>query len=319
MDKIKFAIIGAGWRSNYYIRIAKQHSTELEICGILVRDQEKADKLSKELGLFVTTSEKMIEDTNPDFIVVSVSRPSITTVSLNWKRKGYLVLCETPVANSKDDLDAIAADHSEGKLMVAEQYMYYPTYKKIIDICKSEKLGDILIANVSVAHEYHGLSVIRKILGEEPTAKYTMAAQSYTMPVTKTGDRFHIYNDGEIINKTRTFVAINYEDGKVGMYDFDSEQYHSLIRHNYIKITGTRGEIMNERCWYLDEHNNLVEIKLTEDFQKVQEQKDEDEAGIYELLKIAKQVTLGNSDILDDNISNGIADAKMTLEMLHTL
>ena len=36
-------------------------------------------------------------------------------------------------------------------------------------------------------------------------------------------------------------------------YDFDSEQYRSPIRKNYVKIQGCKGELVNNSVFYLDD------------------------------------------------------------------
>ncbi len=47
---------------------------------------------------------------------------------------------------------------------------------------------------------------------------------------------------GEIVNKDRIRLDIEFESGKVGFYDFSSVQYHSLIRSTGYRIQGTKGK-----------------------------------------------------------------------------
>ncbi len=320
-----FAIIGSGWRARFYLRIAASDSNDLSVCGVLCRTKEKAEAIEKDFGVFTTFSEQDIIDKEPDFIVVSVNKASIYAVSKHWRELGFTVLCETPVGLTDEELQSVLK--FDGKpLLVAEQYQYYPTYKKMIELAESGRLGEINSADVSAAHEYHGISLIRNILGEKPEASYRMLVTKYNFPVTKTGDRYFVYNDGEIINKPRVKAFIEFEDGKIATYDFDSEQYHSLIRHNNIKITGTRGELINEKIWYLDENNNGHEELLFSDIMSVRSEGvpegilSEDELAIQELLEktylvsqIASGVNLPDKAFIlawaCENLKGAVADA----------
>lgn len=319
----EFAVIGSGWRARYYLRIAASAVNDFHVSGVLCRSQEKADTLATEFGVFTTCAEQEIVDRNPDFIVVCVTKSSIAEVALYWRKKGFTVLCETPAGLTEKDL-AYATEKLKYPLLVAEQYPYYETYKKMIEVVNSGKLGTVNAVDVSLAHEYHGASLIRHLLQESPEAGYKLLARQYELPVTKTCDRYHIYEDGEIVKKVRTKAMLEFEDGKIATYDFDSEQYRSLIRHNNIKITGTRGELINEKLWYLDDENKGKEEQIFPDIQVVRAKGEngvlsEDERAILELLEhvycvsraIKDESTPEREQILawaEENMKNAIAD-----------
>ena len=46
MKKIKFAVIGSGWRAQFYIRIAKAVPDMFELTDVLIRDKIKGEKFS---------------------------------------------------------------------------------------------------------------------------------------------------------------------------------------------------------------------------------------------------------------------------------
>ena len=48
MGKYHFIIIGSGWRSLYYVRIAKAMPDILRLDAMYCRTQEKADKMAEE-------------------------------------------------------------------------------------------------------------------------------------------------------------------------------------------------------------------------------------------------------------------------------
>lgn len=322
MKQISFAVVGSGWRSRFFLRIAAYYNDKYRVTGLLCRSKEKADAFSKEYNIPATTDEKDIITSNPDFIVVAVSRPAVKEVSDYWRSKGYTVLCETPAGNTREDLtDIYNTQADKGPLVVAEQYRYYPIYKSIIDTVKEGKIGEPLTAYVSLAHEYHGASLLRLFLSESCGTPYKMQVKKYDLPVTKTGDRFNIYTDGEILKKSKVIAHIEFADGKIATYDFESEQYHSLIRHNMVKITGTRGEIINEKLWYLDKENvgheellfnNLQSIRWDPDSKEISE----DEIAIETLMENTYKVSKKDETALEwqqDNLLNALADAYFTI------
>lgn len=327
MGKIRFAIIGSGWRASFYIRIAKYYSEKYELVGVLCRSKEKAKLISSEYNVPAVTDENRIRSEEPAFIVVCVNKTSIAEVSAYWRRLGYTVLCETPAGLKVEDLLEIYSTRLEGgRLIVAEQYCYYPTYRKIIETANSGKIGAVISAYVSLAHEYHGASLIRAMLNEDVSSKMRIRSRSYDFPVTKTKDRYHAYHDGEIIIQKRVLVNIEFEDGKIAEYDFDSQQYRSPIRSNAVRITGTRGEIAGEKLYYLDEDNNPVKEILFADLQDAikatqEGMLSEDEIAIEYLLECTYRVSQGEEKWLkwqDINLRNALQDAYTMLIMQET-
>ena len=71
MKPLSFIIVGSGWRSLFYVRIAKQFPQLFELKYMLCRTQEKADRIAAEHGITATTSEKLCEQAKPDFVVIA--------------------------------------------------------------------------------------------------------------------------------------------------------------------------------------------------------------------------------------------------------
>lgn len=260
MGKYRFIIVGSGWRSLFYVRIAKALSHHFELCAMLCRTQEKAERLATEHGIHTTVSIEECVEMKPDFVVVAVNKASIAYVSKEWLERDFTVLCETPAALEPEALHELWTLHEQGaKLAVAEQYMYYPEYYAVSQALKKNLIGDPYCAVVSLAHEYHGASLIRNFLKEEMTP-FQVTGKTFTFPTVETVSRYEQFTDGRIADKKRTTAIFEFEDGKVGIYDFDSEQYRSPIRHNYLNIRGARGEIKDDKIYFLNK-DNLPECK----------------------------------------------------------
>lgn len=265
MQKIRFVIVGSGWRALYYVRIAKALPDMFELCAMYCRKEEKAKKLAEEYQIHTTTSIEECEKYAPDFVVVVVNKTSIAEVSIEWMKRGFPVICETPAGLDIQTLNGLWKMQQLGyKLIVAEQYTRYPEYRGIFEIIKQKKIGEPDCLNISLAHEYHAASLMRTFLQIPVEESFCVSAKTYEFPTVETLTRYESYKDGRVANKKRTVATFEFRSGKTVFYDFDSEQYRSPIRKNTVKLQGRRGEIIDNKVYYLDEKNEACaeEIKI---------------------------------------------------------
>ncbi len=255
MEKIKFIIIGSGWRSLYYVRIAKALPEKFELCGMYCRTQEKADKIAFEHDIHTTVSLEECISFKPDFVVVAVNKASIYAVTKEWLERGFPVLCETPPSLNLSELRDLWEMHENGaKLQVAEQYFLYPSYAGKLAILDTDILGEPYNVTISAVHDYHATSMIRKILHTD-CENVTIYGKKYMFPVVETLTRNAELFDGRIAEKERCRLTFEFESGKIAFYDFAPIQYRSTIRSSSINVQGSRGEMANETVRYLDENN----------------------------------------------------------------
>ncbi len=235
---IKFGIIGAGWRSEFYLRIASLVPEKFSVSGIFIRNSEKRKEFSKKYNVTIFDNLEDLLKTDFDFIISCVNKNSINETAQMLADKGIAVLTETP----------IMVDNLKGKIQVAEQFHLMPrnqAYKKIID---SGILGEVHQVQLSCCHDYHAASLIRFFLDikDEIPTKTTI-----TLP-----DKIYRYNSRQGIteptevNSTEKIIILDFGN-KTAIYDFNFEQYFSDIRASRIVIKGTKGEIINNTCTYL--------------------------------------------------------------------
>ena len=259
---IRFAVIGSGWRSLFYVRIARALPDMFELTALLCRGQEKADRIQNEYGIHTTTSEDEIIASKPDFVVSAVNKSSMSDVVRYWVAKGIPVLSETPAGLDIDTLKAIRQDVENGaRIQVAEQYFLYPSIKAVIDECKSGTIGEPVSLTISAMHDYHAASVIRRML-DTGLEDVTVTGKTFSMKVTDTRTRYEVLTEGRVVEKEEKHLVMEYADGKTAFYDFMSDQYRSPIRNRYINLRGTRGEIINDTVYYLDKDNLAACKKL---------------------------------------------------------
>jgi len=263
LKKVKYVVVGSGWRSLYYVRIAKALPERFEMCAMLCRTREKSEKMAETYGIYTTTSTEECMEMNPDFVVVVVSKPDIAKVSMEWLERGFTVLCETPASLDTDTLKELWNMHMKGKkLVVAEQYTRYPVYESMLKVLETGIIGEPDCLNISLAHEYHGASLIRAFLHQSVDVQFTVRAKTYEFPTVETLSRYERFSDGRIADKKRTVATFEFSDGKVAFYDFDSEQYRSPIRKNYVRLQGCSGEMINDEFYYLDKDYNSGKARL---------------------------------------------------------
>ena len=235
---IKYGIIGAGWRSEFYLRIAHLYPDIFSVSGIYIRNSNKREEFSKNYNIPISNKLEDLLKSDFDFIVSCVNKDSINETAQMLTDKGIAVLTETPVST----------DTLNGKIQVAEQFHFMPrnqAYKKIID---SGILGEVHQVQLSCCHDYHAASLIRFFLNinnEIPTKTTVTLPDKVTRYNSRAG---HI--EPVMVDSEQKITVLNFGN-KTAIYDFNFEQYFSDIRASRIVIRGTKGEIINNTCTYL--------------------------------------------------------------------
>lgn len=236
---IKYGIIGAGWRSEFYLRIAELLPKEFSVSGIYIRNSEKQKEFADKHNVKIFSSFEELLKTDFDFIVSCVNKDNISEMIKTLAAKDIPVLTETPVTDGS----------LKGRVQVSEQFHFMPrnqAYKKIIE---SGILGEVHSVRLSCCHDYHAASLIRFFLDagfEEPE----ITSISLTDPVTRYNSRAGYLKSPAVIPAEEKIKIFKFKD-KTAIYDFSFEQYFSDIRSSQIIIRGTNGEIVNNTCTYL--------------------------------------------------------------------
>ncbi|MFI3173280.1 MAG: Gfo/Idh/MocA family oxidoreductase [Eubacteriales bacterium] len=264
MTRIKFGIIGSGWRAEFYIRIAKALPEVFEMTSVLIRDYEKGVEFSNKFDVPVVNVLEELCETEPEFVVLSIKRGIISEYLPRLFEKQMPVLCETPPGESVEALERVwnSSKKHDAKIQVAEQYFAQPLYASWLKAIHDGKLGEVQNINISALHGYHGISIIRRILGLE-YENCTVIGKRYWFDITETFGRGGMVFDGEIKKGSRDRLTLEFENGKVAYFDFsDPAQYHSFIRTRQLGIQGTRGEIDDMSIRYLTSENLPVTQEL---------------------------------------------------------
>ena len=260
---VRFAMVGGGWRAGFFLRVAEQLPARFQVTGLLVRDAERRERLQQRWGVrAVGTVDELLTGTDPDFAVVSVTRASAPTVIAEVTSYGLPVLTETPPGADVDALVALhALERAGARIQVAEQYHLQPLLSAQLQLARSGALGRVSFAHASVAHDYHGISLLRRALGigfEDAVIRGREFRSALVAGPDRNGDPVAERS----VEAVQTIAEIDFGD-RLGVYDFSTEQYFSWIRTRELLIRGDRGEVRGPDVRYLQDVQTPVQTEIT--------------------------------------------------------
>jgi predicted dehydrogenase len=262
MAPIRFGILGGGWRAEFFIRVAQALPDRFEVSRVMLRDPAKAQAFAARLKVETCTSiDDLVRGDAGQFVVLSV--PCINHPQLlgDLADRKMPVLCETPAARDTPAMEAVyALTRRHLRAQIAEQLHLRPMHAARIDIARSGLLGNVTQAQVAVAHGYHGISLIRRLLGitfEDVTITARRSMSSIVAGPGRQGPP-----TAEATENVMQEIAWMDFGGKLGVFDFAGSQYFSYIRGTRMLVQGDRGEICNDELRYLQDFRTPIHTKL---------------------------------------------------------
>ena len=241
------AVIGAGWRAQFFIRLAKMMPEKFELVGVVARREDVRSALNLEFGVQTFSSvSQLLSHKKPDFAVSSVSWDANPGIVDELVKAGVHVLSETPPAPTFEALQELWKQvGSSGMVQVAEQYLFLPGHAARLAITESGAIGKIGSVEISSTHGYHAVSIMRGFLkpGFEPT---TITARQFEAPLVDPLARAGWNDDLSPKNAKTTISLIDFGAGKSGLYNFVDNQWHNQLRHRRIVVRGSRGELVDD-------------------------------------------------------------------------
>ena len=258
---ITFGIVGGAWRAEFFFRIAQALPERFQIAGCVTRTQATRSRIERLWGIRTLGVISELAELRPAFVVTSVPWAASAPIILELASRGVAVLAETPPAQ---DLDAMVnlwkALPRNARIQVAEQYQFQPLHAARLALTKSGLLGEIHEVQISVAHGYHGVSLIRKHLGigfDNAIVRAIGFKSSIVAGPNRAGPPAE-----ERKTLTTQVIATLEFDGNLAVFDFVADQYFSWIRAHRVLVRGDRGEINNLDVRYLMNFKTPVEIPL---------------------------------------------------------
>jgi hypothetical protein len=255
---VRFGIVGSGWRSEFFLRIAEALPERFAVSGLVTRSAETAQSLEARWRIRTyPTPEDLVARERPEFVVVSVPWPILPGMTEKLVSLGVPVLSETPPA---PDLEGLVQLYERvagrGIVQVAEQYHRSPLLSAQIAVAHSGRLGRVSQVQIAQCHDYHGISVMRRALGVGAD-EVRISASSFESPLLQGPEREGDPVDEGYVTAHQTLARFDFGD-RLGLYDFAPEQYFSWIRGNRLLVRGDRGEIENLEVRYAKDHRTPV-------------------------------------------------------------
>lgn len=149
---------------------------------------------------------------------------------------------------------------NNSRVQVAEQYAFQPLHAARLAFARSGKLGDISQVQISVAHGYHGIALIRKFLnvGYE---KAVIRAFEFKSPLTAGPDRSGPPSQEKQIESNQVIAYLQFGD-RLAVFDFTADQYFSWIRSSRLLVRGERGEINHLDASYLSDFRRPIRVRF---------------------------------------------------------
>ncbi len=259
---LSYVIVGSGYRAEYFGRIARTYP-DLFQAMYLCRSEEKAALMKARTGCEASVSLDACLSFRPDFAVIAVDRAHVADAAFEWLDRGFPVMTETPVGDTPEKLcDLWRRGQAGAKIVCLEQYHRVPILAAGLEAVGQGLIGDVSSVYISLMHDYHAASMIRRTLNAAPETPYTLRGIRQTQPVTESDSRYGAILDGRASQAQRDMVHVSFASGQEAIYDFCPVQYRSFIRSRHITARGSRGEWSDTQVLYLDGENRPQRLAL---------------------------------------------------------
>lgn len=247
---VRFAVVGAGWRSRFFLRLAAMAPERLECVSALVRRPSSADALSREFGVPTATSLDELLRSGPEVVAPLVGWAQMPGLIRELVAAGARVLAETPPAPDPDSLRALWNDvGATGLVQVAEQYPLVPTHAARLAALADSPIGTPSWAHLSSTHGYHAVALLRRYLspdGAALAAPVTVTARSRPAALLQPLGRDGWEASPAVVPGETTLATLAFADGPTGVYEFTSNQWHNPLLSRRLLVRGTRGELVDD-------------------------------------------------------------------------
>ena len=164
MNTKKLVVLGLGQRGNIYASYAKKYPEKFDLVAIIEADEKRREYAKAEYPrakIFNHYQDFLKEKMEADIVAVATQDEDHKEHSIAMMKAGYDLLLEKPIANNKEDCDAIyeASKEYGRKVVVCHVLRYTPFYSTVKRIIDSGKLGEIITVhaseNVGYYHQAH--------------------------------------------------------------------------------------------------------------------------------------------------------------------
>lgn len=263
LPPVRIGVVGSGWRTKNFVRIAAAAPAHLQVSGIVTRSAQRGAEVEAEWGIQTYRSmAELLEAYRPDYVTASVPWPETPRVVEEAVGHGVHVLAETPPAPDVDGLRLLwSAVGADPLVQVAEQYLLMPAHYARLALVRSGAIGEITGVQVCSTHGYHATSMIRHFLGGG-FDEVTVTARAFTSPLVSPLGQDGWTGSDAPEPLTTTLALLDFGGGRSGVYDFTDMQWFNPLRSRRIVIRGTRGEVVDTSVVRITDPTTVLESEL---------------------------------------------------------
>lgn len=155
MEKVRVGVIGCGSIAQHRHLPEYQFNPNVELVAVCDINQERALEVAEKYGVLSFTSyEELLESSEVDAVSVCTPNYLHAPISIAALEAGIHVLCEKPMATSKQEAEAMiaAAKASGKKLMIAHNQRFVPSHQKARQLIQSGEIGKIYSFRTAFGH-----------------------------------------------------------------------------------------------------------------------------------------------------------------------
>lgn len=264
METIRFAMLGGGWRSEFYTRIANAAPEQFRLCGVWIRNPQKAERYRQKYGVPVFASFEELLPLDVDFYVVCLPWKENMEFSRRLIEAGRAVLTETPPAPTTQSLNEFwrFCRERRARIQIGEEYHFQPYHAAVLRLVREGLIGTPTHLSLSMMHGYHAMSIGRQLLGLG-LERAAVSGKRYLRQVAHTCDRSGESADHPLRETSQDRVTLEFENGKTLFYDFSGEQYFSLLRSPSLWLCAERGEVRDSAVRFLNDSGECAAAELS--------------------------------------------------------
>ncbi|GAB2471643.1 Gfo/Idh/MocA family protein [Xylanimonas ulmi] len=242
----RFAVIGAGWRAQFHLRVAAADPSRLEAVAVMALNEAEAENVRRRYGVATVTSLDELLALKPEFVIAAVSWPAMPGLLKELTARGVKVMGETPPAPDLAGLrDLWTSIEDEALVQVGEQYVLMPGHASRLAVVRSGALGAPQSVEVASTHLYHATSLMRAYLGLD-MERAVVSGRSFETRMTLPLGFDGWAADPEPEAQTSTYATLDFGDGRVGVYSFMNMQWWNPLLSRRIVVRGTLGEMVDD-------------------------------------------------------------------------
>ncbi|GAE32116.1 Gfo/Idh/MocA family protein [Halalkalibacter hemicellulosilyticus] len=155
MSKVKVGVIGCGSISKYRHIPEYANNEQVEIVAVCDVIEERVNEFAEQYEAKAYTSyEELLANDEIDAVSVCLPNALHAPVSIAALQAGKHVLCEKPMATSKEEGEAMiaAAKESGKKLMIGHNQRFVPSHQKAREMIANGELGKIYSFRTAFGH-----------------------------------------------------------------------------------------------------------------------------------------------------------------------